>query len=119
MEKFRELLGDRYDKLNNIEKNCICELWEYDFVHLLSLVKEYVVGVWETYKQKLYDDDSCPSQLQSLAENMQLAGVEGKGMVSYVPQVKEEQMIRICLYVYVCVAPPMIVGAWLMAAMLW
>ena len=44
-------------------------------------------------------------------------------MVSYVPQVREEQMVRICLYVHVCVcvcvAPPMIVGAWSMAVMLW
>ena len=28
-------------------------------------------------------------------------------------------MVRICLYVYVRVAPPMIVGAWSMAVMLW
>ena len=40
-------------------------------------------------------------------------------MVSYVPQVREEQVVRICLYVHVCVAPPMIVGAWSMAVMLW
>ena len=40
-------------------------------------------------------------------------------MVSYVPQVREEQMVRICLYVDVCVAPPMIVGAWSMAVMIW
>ena len=40
-------------------------------------------------------------------------------MVSYVPQVREEQMVRICLYVHVCVAPPMIVGVWSMAVMLW
>ena len=39
-------------------------------------------------------------------------------MVSYVPQTREEQMVRICLYVYVCVALPMIVGAWSMAVML-
>ena len=26
-------------------------------------------------------------------------------MVSYVPQVKEEQMVRICLYVHVCGSP--------------
>ena len=49
---------------------------------LLSLVKEYVVGVWEARKQKLYSDDLCPSQLpsqlQSLAEDLQLAGVEGQ-----------------------------------------
>ena len=39
------------------------------------MVKEFVVGVWEVRKQKLYSDDSCP---QSLAEDMQLAGVEGQ-----------------------------------------
>ena len=36
-------------------------------------------------------------------------------MVSYVPQVREEQMVRICLHVYVCVAPPVILwvrGRW-------
>ena len=42
------------------------ELWEYDFDHFLSLVKEYVVGVWDARKQKLYSDDSCPSQLNSV-----------------------------------------------------
>ena len=41
-------------------------------------MKEYVVGVWDERKQKLYDDGSCPSQLQSLAKDLQLAGVEGK-----------------------------------------
>ena len=29
-------------------------------------------------------------------------------MVSDVPQVREEQMVRICLYLHVCVAPPTI-----------
>ena len=51
---------------------CICignELWKCDYDHLLSL------GVC---KQKLYGDDSCPSQLQSLAEDLPLAGVEGQ-----------------------------------------
>ena len=62
-----------------IEKTLGSELWEYDFEqHLLSLVKEYVVGVWDVRKPKLYSDDSCPSQLQSLAEDQQLTGVEGQ-----------------------------------------
>ena len=39
-------------------------------------MKEYVVGVWDAHKQKLYGDNSCPSQLQSMAEDLQLAGVE-------------------------------------------
>ena len=50
------------------------ELWEYDFDDLLSLVKDFVVGVWDARKQKLYGDDSCPSQLQSLAEDLELRG---------------------------------------------
>ena len=45
---------------------------------LVTLLKEYVVGVWDVHEQKLYGDDSCPSQLQSLAEDLQLAGVEGQ-----------------------------------------
>ena len=51
MEKLRELLGNRYaefDKYNGIEKTAYVvgsELWEYNFDDLLSLVKEYVVGV--------------------------------------------------------------------------
>ena len=77
-------MGDIYvnfDKLNSIEKTAYVlgsELWEYDFDHLLSLVKEYVVGVWDACKQKLHGDDSCPSQLQSLAEDLQLARVKGQ-----------------------------------------
>ena len=41
------------------------------------------------------------------------------GRLNYVPQMREEQMVRICLYVYVRVALPMIVGAWSMAVVLW
>ena len=42
-------------------------------------MKECVVGVWDAHKpKKLYGDDSCPSQLQSLPEDLQLTGVEGQ-----------------------------------------
>ena len=57
VEKLQELLGNRYAefyKLNSMEKTAYVlgsELWEYDFDDLLSLVKEYVVGVWEVRKQ--------------------------------------------------------------------
>ena len=82
-----------------------------------QLSEGYVVGVWDACKQKLYGDDSCPSQLQSLAKDLQLAGVkeqrDGKLCSS-----GEEQLVRIFLYAYVCVASPMIVGAWSMAAKL-
>ena len=70
-----KLIGNRYADYYKLEKTAhilVSELWEYDFDDLLSLVKEYV------HKQKLYGDDSCPSQLQLLAEDLQLAGVEGQ-----------------------------------------
>ena len=82
-------------------------------------MKECVVGVWDACRQKFYSDDSCPSQLQSLAEVCSRLELKDKWVVSYVPQVKEKQIVRICLYVYVCVAPPMILGAWSMAVVLW
>ena len=59
------------------------------------------------------------SQLQSLAEDLQLAGVEGQRDGKLFPQMREEQMIRISRHVHVCVAPPMIVGALSMAVVLW
>ena len=82
---------------------------------LQSLVKEYVVGVWDVRKQKLYGDDSCPSQLQSLAEDLQLAGVEGQtdGKLCSSGEGGTDGK-----YLHVCVAPPMIVGVWLIAIML-
>ena len=33
------------------------ELWESKFDGLLSLVKEYIIDVWEIRKHKLYDSD--------------------------------------------------------------
>ena len=48
-----------------------------------------------------------------------VAEMREEQMVSYVPQVREEQMVRVCLYVYVCVALPLIMGAWSMTVMLW
>ena len=38
------------------------ELWESKFDGLLSLVKEYIVHIWEIRKHKLYDSDSGPGQ---------------------------------------------------------
>ena len=38
------------------------ELWESKFDELLSLVKEYIIDVWEIRKHKLYDSDTGPGQ---------------------------------------------------------
>lgn len=65
-----------------------------------------VVDVWGAHKQKLYDDDSCPSPWLGICSCLEL---RSKGVVSYmyVPQVKEH-MVSIWLYVHVRVAMPMI-----------
>ena len=36
------------------------ELWEENFEDTLTLVKEFIVDVWELRKQKLYGEDTCP-----------------------------------------------------------
>ena len=71
MEKLSDLLGVKFPEflsLNSAEKTSFVlgsELWEDNFHSLLSLVKSYVVDVWELRKLKLYGNDSCPSQFQS------------------------------------------------------
>ena len=58
------LLEDEYEdfeSLDNVEKLFYVlgsELWESKFDGLLSLVKEYIIDVWEIRKHKLYDSDS-------------------------------------------------------------
>ena len=66
----------------------------------------------------LYGDESCPSQLQSLAEDLQLAGVEGQVDGKLCSSGEGGTDGKDFLYVYVCVALPMIVGVWSMAVML-
>ena len=62
LKKLQELLGDKYidlDSLNYLEKTSYVlgsELWEDDFSSLLSIVKEFIVGVWESRKLKIICD---------------------------------------------------------------
>ena len=42
-----------------------------------SLLREFIVNVWEVRKQKLYGDDSCPNQLQSQSSPGGLGGATG------------------------------------------
>ena len=68
IKKLQELLEDEYEdfeSLDKVEKSSYVlgsELWESKFDGLLSLVKEYIIDVWEIRKHKLYDSDSEPSQ---------------------------------------------------------
>ena len=81
----QELLEDDYDdfeSLDNVDKLSYVlgsELWESKFDGLLSLVKEYIIDVWEIRKRKLYDSDSGPGQqLHSRSSPGDLAVVEGQ-----------------------------------------
>ena len=66
LKKLQELLGDKYidfDSLNYLEKTSYVlgsELWEDDFSSMLSIVKEFIVDVWETRKLRLYGENACP-----------------------------------------------------------
>ena len=70
--KFKELIGDSFEQLSDIDKTAYVlgsELWDENFEDMLRLVKEFIVDVWEVRKQKLYGEDACPShhQCQTLA----------------------------------------------------
>ena len=66
LKKLQELLGDKYidfDSLNYLDKTSYVlgsELWEDDFSSLLSIVKEFIVDVWESRKLRLYGENACP-----------------------------------------------------------
>ena len=85
IKKLQELLEDEYEdfeSLDKVEKSSYVlgsELWESKFDGLLSLVKEYVIDVWEIRKHKLYDSDSGPGQqLHSQSSTGNLVAVEGQ-----------------------------------------
>ena len=85
MKKLQEFLEDDYEdfeSLDNVEKSSYVlgsELWESKFDGLLSLVKEYIIDVWEIQKHKLFDSDSGPGQqLQFQTSPGDLAVAEGQ-----------------------------------------
>ena len=94
MEKLRELLGNRYadfDKLNSVEKTAYVlgsELWEYDFDDLLSLVKEYVVGVWDARKQNCMVMTHALVNFSPWLRICSWLELRGKGIGSYIPRVR-------------------------------
>ena len=84
MEELSHLLGSKFSQflsLDSVEKTSFImgsELWEENFSALLSLVKRFIVDVWEARKIKLYGNDSCPSKLSSQHSAENLAGTQGK-----------------------------------------
>ena len=83
------MLEDEYEdfeSLDKVEKLSYVlgsELWESKFDGLLSLVKEYIIDVWEIRKHKLYDP-----------VNNSILGLHlGRGMVSSVRMVSLVRMV--------------------------
>ena len=118
-----------FQALCSFEKACFVlgsELWEYKYGSMLDLVKSYILHVWELRKVRLYGDTPSFQQSQSqIAPGVLLVGV------SCVWKVRQT-LVLVCvplLYVilgYVCVlcvhfllAPPILIGAWSMALVLW
>ena len=68
MLKLQEKVGngfERFDALDSLGISSFIlgsELWDEHFDSLLTLVKDYVVDIWEAQKIKLYGDDSSQSQ---------------------------------------------------------
>ena len=52
------------------------EIWDENFVALLSLAKKFIVDAWEVRK-KLCCDESCPGQLHSQSSAGDLGPVTG------------------------------------------
>ena len=93
IKKLQELLEDEYEdfeSLDKVEKSSYVlgsELWESKFDGLLSLVKEYIIDVWEIRKHNLYDSDSDPVNNSILDLHL------GRGMVSSVRMVSLVRMV--------------------------
>ena len=91
-KKLQELLDDYedFESLDKVEKSSYVlgsELWESKFDGLLTLVKEYIVDIWEIRKHKLYDSDSGPGQNSILGLHL------GRGMLSSVRMVSLFRMV--------------------------
>ena len=82
LKKLQELLGDKYidfNSLNYLEKTSYVlgsELWEDDFSSLLSIVKEFIVNVWESRK---HGENACPGpQSNSSGWDLGQDGINGR-----------------------------------------
>ena len=71
IKKLQELLENEYEdfeSLDKVEKSSYVldsELWESKFDGLFSLVKEYIIDVWEIRKHKYVSDSGVGRQLHS------------------------------------------------------
>ena len=70
------------------------ELWESKFYGLVSLVKDYIIDVWEIQKHKLlYDSDSGPGQQLHSRSSPGERNVCSVGMVSLFRMVSLVRMV--------------------------
>ena len=126
---FKELIGDSFEQLSDIDKTAYVlgsELWEENFEDTFRLVKEFLVDVWEVRKQKLYGEDAC-HQCQTLAGDAGPVTGGGGLRVSKLGKLQDRGKlgklgkfhVQVCVMcMLVIVAPPIVLGAWLMAFLL-
>ena len=86
---------------------------EQKFKSLLSLVKEYIVDVWEVRKLILYGDDSCPSHLQSQSSVGDLGGVTGVDGQRSGKLDKQGKSVNLNVHFVICVCMCVFLCVWL------
>ena len=106
----------RFEAMSSLDKSSFVlgnELWEEHFESLLTLVKAYIIDIWEERKSKLYGDVECAQQPRPHSPTGDLWGLMGRIVKGCVREVSLAQVNCILMYVYVAPSTP--VGAWSMA----
>ena len=101
MLELRRELGDRFEHFQSLDLGS--EAWEEYSSGLLSLIKDFVLSVWE---ERVYGEHANVHQSHSQNDSGDLGGVAGgDGELGYVVR----QAPVICV-----MAPPIHLGAWSM-----
>ena len=118
MLKLRRELGDRiehFQSLDSFEKSSYVlgsEAWEEYSSGLLGSIKDFVLSVWEERKVRLYGEHANVHQSHSQNDSGDLRGVAGGD--GELGCLCGKAGTSICVMV-----PPIHLGAWSMALMLW
>ena len=114
-------LGDsyaRFEAMSSFKKASFVlgnELWEEHFESLWGLVK---VDVWEERKSRFFGDIACIEQPRPQSPTGDLGDIAGVKMWNGKGVCQGGKPGTGKLIMYVCMAPPTLVGAWSMALVL-
>ena len=85
---------------------------------MVDLVKSFILDVWELRRVRLYDDNPSVQQTQSQIASGELQGVAGGRGELRCLEVRQTPHVHI-FYVPLLTVPPIALGAWSMALVLW